>query len=76
MTLPPAATMRSVTATSRSNLDSQLNQAVQSLLESALEQRCGMVVTRKSPDAFTVRLGQSVPFGSIQEQDDWNQSER
>ncbi|MCA4132528.1 hypothetical protein [Arthrobacter sp. M4] len=71
MTLPIAATFRSITATSRLNLDSQIDQAVQALLGPATEQKCGMLVTRDSLDGFTVRLSYSLPFGSVHERDEW-----
>lgn len=76
MTTPPAPSINAITATSRSNLDSQLDQAVQSLLVSASEQRCGILVIRNSVDVFTVRLSQSLPFGSVHERDEWDQRER
>jgi len=63
--------MRSVTATSRLNLDSQLDQAVEELLGLATKQQCGILVTRDSVDTFTVRLSPSLPFGSIRERDEW-----
>lgn len=61
-----------ITVTSRSDLESQVEGAVESLLRDhqRIKDR-GILVTRHSPWEFTVELHPGVPFGVTQEKDEW-----
>lgn len=53
-------------------MDSQLNEAVQSLQDTALRLGDrGILVTRHSAQDFTLELHPSVPFGFTQERLNW-----
>jgi hypothetical protein len=56
----------------RSHLEEQLDKAVNILTERApLCGRQGILVARHSPRDFTVQLHPDVPFGTIQERQEW-----
>ncbi|WP_043472049.1 hypothetical protein [Arthrobacter sp. Rue61a] len=72
MTTPTQTNSIAVTAINRASMDQQLWDAVNTLkAESLAGSRCGILVTRNSPDNFTVELSSSVPFGMIYEQQSW-----
>lgn len=57
---------------SRSDMESQLERAVQLLKQRALGLGDrGILVTRHSAEDFTVELHSSVPFGLTQERQEW-----
>ncbi|WP_104060305.1 hypothetical protein [Arthrobacter sp. 4R501] len=56
----------------RSQLDEQLDKAVTILAERApLCGRQGILVARRSPRDFTLQLHPDVPYGTIQETQEW-----
>jgi hypothetical protein len=59
-----------LTVPDRKSLDQELDRAVDDAVLAALEhQGRGILVTRHSPDSFTVELSSEVPFGIILERD-------
>ena len=56
----------------RSQLEDQLDKAVDILVERApLCGGKGILVARRSPRDFTVQLHPDVPFGTVQERQEW-----
>ena len=56
----------------RSQLEDQLDKAVNILVERApLCGGKGILVARRSPRDFTVQLHPDVPFGTVQERQEW-----
>lgn len=55
----------------RSELELQLDNAVGKLLQKAKLRRQGMLVTRSSPETFTVSLSEKVPYGTTMEKMNW-----
>jgi hypothetical protein len=61
-----------ITATDRSSMDRQLDEAVAVARSRAMrEGRQGILVTRHAYDSFTVSLSDAVPFGLTLEHQDW-----
>jgi len=56
-----------VLATTRSELDAQLDGAVEQLKPLAVSQRCGILVTRHSDNKFSIEVSRDVPAGMVQE---------
>lgn len=62
----------SITATDRAGMERQLEEAVAHAKALALqERRQGILVTRTSPNSFTVALSDMVPFGLTREHQEW-----
>lgn len=55
----------------RSELEHRLDNAVGKLLKNAKLRRQGMLVTRSSPETFTVSLSERVPYGTTMEKVNW-----
>jgi hypothetical protein len=49
-------------------VDSQLDAAVDALLQAAMEDQQGVLVTRHSPRHYSVAVSAAVPFGTTMEQ--------
>jgi hypothetical protein len=61
-----------VTATDRTSMERQLEEAVSVAKTRALrEGRRGILVSRHDFDSFTVALSDAVPFGITREHQDW-----
>jgi hypothetical protein len=61
-----------ITATDRSGMERQLDEAVAVARTRAMrEGRQGILVTRHAYDSFTVALSDAVPFGVTLEHQDW-----
>lgn len=59
-----------VTATDRDTRDRELNAAVTAMREQAMiDGQRGILVTRHSPETYTIELSESVPFGFTHEHD-------
>ena len=59
-----------VFADNRHERDDRLEAAVASLRDIATELRVGILVTRESPQSFTVTVSPLVPFGMTREMDE------
>jgi hypothetical protein len=55
----------------RAELEHRLDNAVGKLLKNAKLRKQGMLVTRSSPDTFTVSLSEKVPYGTTMEKTSW-----
>jgi len=55
----------------RSELEHRLDSAVGKLLKNAKQRKQGMLVTRSSPETFTVSLSERVPYGMTMEKVNW-----
>ncbi|MDT0168431.1 hypothetical protein [Pseudarthrobacter sp. BRE9] len=55
----------------RSELERRLDNAVGKLLKNAKLRKQGMLVTRSSPETFTVSLSEKVPYGTTMEKMSW-----
>jgi hypothetical protein len=69
-TITPELTL-TITATDRSSMDRQLNDAVTFAQARAVHQRRGILVTRHGHDSFTVAVSDAVPFGMTREHRAW-----
>lgn len=68
VTHPGSTAMITITANDRETRDSGINDAVESMITHALqEKRCGILVTRHAPGHVSVRLSAEVPFGETHE---------
>ncbi|MFE4078165.1 hypothetical protein [Paenarthrobacter sp. YIM B13468] len=56
-----------VLVTARSELDAQLDGAVEQLQPLAVSERCGILVTRHSANKFSIEVSPDVPAGMVQE---------
>jgi hypothetical protein len=65
-----------ITASSRSELEQRLDDAVSAARQRAVTsgRREGILVTRHDYNVFTVVLDSTVPFGSTVEQEQWRHS--
>ena len=55
----------------RAELEHRLDGAVGKLLKNAKLRKQGMLVTRSSPETFTVSLSETVPYGTTMEKMSW-----
>lgn len=55
----------------RAELEQRLDDAVGKLLKNAKMRKQGMLVTRSSPETFTVSLSEKVPYGTTMEKMSW-----
>ena len=55
----------------RAELEPRLDNAVGKLLKNAKLRKQGMLVTRSSPETFTVSLSEKVPHGTTAEKTGW-----
>lgn len=55
----------------RAELEQRLDDAVGKLLKNAKMRKQGMLVTRSSPETFTVSLSERVPYGTTMEKMSW-----
>lgn len=55
----------------RAELEHRLDNAVCKLLNNAKLRKQGMLVTRSSPETFTVSLSEKVPYGTTMEKMSW-----
>jgi hypothetical protein len=55
----------------RAEMDSSLNEAVQTLSAKAKALKCGILVTRTGPQTFTACLSQEIPYGVTREHAIW-----
>lgn len=55
----------------RAELEHRLDDAVGKLLKGAKLRKQGMLVTRSSPETFTVSLSEKVPYGMTIEKMSW-----
>ncbi|AUZ34526.1 hypothetical protein C3B78_08705 [Arthrobacter sp. PGP41] len=55
----------------RAELEHRLDTAVGKLLKNAKLRKQGMLVTRSSPETFTVSLSEKVPYGTTMEKMSW-----
>ncbi|HEV7168052.1 MAG TPA: hypothetical protein VIG41_00510 [Micrococcaceae bacterium] len=61
-----------VTGDTPAVIEEDLNTALDAALDQALrEGRSGLLVTRHSPDRYTVIVSSDVPYGQTQEHDSW-----
>jgi len=61
-----------VIAQNQSQIQDELNTAVESArAHASMEGWLGILVTRHSPETYTVALSPSVPYGLTIERDDW-----
>ena len=60
-----------LTVDRRSELEDRLDTAVGNLLNNAKRRKQGMLVTRSSPETFTVSLSDRVPYGMTMEKVNW-----
>jgi hypothetical protein len=72
MTQTAARLVLEVTAADRITLDRQLDHAEFLAQQAAMKDRTGgVLITRHSPDRFTVAVSESVPFGVTRELSSW-----
>ncbi|MDF2050722.1 hypothetical protein [Arthrobacter sp. Cr_A7] len=55
----------------RAELEHRLDTAVGKLLKNAKLRKQGLLVTRSSPETFTVSLSEKVPYGMTMEKMSW-----
>lgn len=55
----------------RASMERSLDTAVKQLSTGARAAKCGILVTRRGPNTFTVSLSRSVPFGTTVEKVTW-----
>ncbi|MBB6405133.1 hypothetical protein HNP00_002453 [Arthrobacter sp. AZCC_0090] len=55
----------------RSEMDSSIEEAVQTLSAKAKTLKCGILVTRSGPQTFTACLSQEIPYGTTHERAIW-----
>ncbi|GAA3312887.1 hypothetical protein [Arthrobacter ramosus] len=60
-----------LTVQKRAELEQRLDNAVGKRLENAKTRKQGMLVTRSSPETFTVSLSEKVPYGTTMEKLSW-----
>ena len=60
-----------ITATDRTSMDRQLNDAVALAQSRAMHEHRGILVTRHGHDSFTIAVSDAVPFGLTREHQAW-----
>jgi hypothetical protein len=76
MTAIPTQAKRTVMAKSKMQMERRLEDAMSHLLERAMIHRDrGIMVTRHSPNEFTLELHPDIPFGVTRELDAWRKSQ-
>lgn len=66
----------SLSITSPADVESQLGAAVDTLLSTAADRNCGILVRRQERGKYTVLVTQDVPFRLTREQPTWNRTRR